>query len=96
VLLVGVLFLLQYTFNVEIASWWAYLMFLPAIMFFMRARQGYQEDGRISHPVRNSLMVGVLITAVALIFLLGGGDFGRFWPVLVIIVGASFVLRMWE
>ena len=47
----------------------------------------YQRNGgEVSPPVTSSLIAGVLLAALAGIFLLGI-DIGKFWPLILIVLG---------
>lgn len=95
ILLVGVFFLLQ-NFGVgffQLHNWWALFILIPAIAILSNAYRAYNAAGRqVTYYVRNQIVGGLLILAVALIFLLGM-DWGRLWPVFLIVIGIGVMLN---
>jgi len=90
--LLGVLFLLQNfgVFRVGF-NWWAFFILIPAVGAFVSAWNAYRSDGRFSRRARGSVTGGLFITLVAVILLLGL-DWGRVWPLFLIIAGVGAVL----
>ena len=93
-ILLGGLFLMNTmgTFNIPLTNWWALFIFLPAFGSLSAARRTYQEEGRLNAPARGALLVGLVLTFIALIFL-----FGISWtfvgPLLIIVVGIGIILN---
>lgn len=91
--LVGLLFLLR-NFGVDLPlpqNWWAVFILLSAVGSFWKARHTYQEDKRLSHAVRGQLMGGLMTGLVAVIFLFGL-DWGKVWPLFLILGGLSALI----
>ena len=89
----GLLFLANNVFGVELVhNWWALFILIPAAANLNRAWERYRRDGRWSAAARGSLTGGLLIATVAFIFLLDL-NWAIFWPVLLIILGFSILLR---
>lgn len=89
-IVLGIIFLLQnmgYTFLV---NWWALFILIPAYWSFAAAWNVYQEHGALTRSSVSSLVIGLLITFLALIFLLNL-NLGLFWPVLLIIGGLALL-----
>ena len=90
---VGLFFLLGNIFSLTFAgNWWAVFILIPAFYNLQRAWRAYQQAGYLSDKARGSLIGGLLIGAVAVIFLFGL-SFGDWWPVFLIIVGVGALLR---
>ncbi|MFW6183989.1 MAG: LiaF transmembrane domain-containing protein [Chloroflexota bacterium] len=90
----GVLFLLNNFFNITlIDNWWALFILIPAGAKLNRAWSRYQSAGRWTADARGSLVGGLLISAIAFIFLFNL-SFGLFWPVLLIILGVGLLLKV--
>ena len=82
----GGLFLLSNVLpGTYLTNWWAVFILIPALFNLNRAWQSYRRHGRLTRGGRSSLVGGLLILTVALIFLLGL-DWGVFWPVFIIII----------
>lgn len=75
-----------------VTNWWAVFILIPALYNLNRAWQSYKNNGRLSSGGRSSLVGGLLILTVALIFLLGL-DWGVVWPVFIIIIGVGILLQ---
>ena len=91
-ILVGVFFLLNNVFGYNFAgNWWAIFIFIPAIYSLSRAWTSYRRHGELNEKARGNLIGGLLIGAVAVIFLLGL-SFGSWWPIFIIIVGIGALL----
>ncbi len=89
----GVIFLLQSAFGLEpIRNWWALFIFIPAVSNLSCGWNAYRSSGSLAEGMENGLTTGILLSAVALIFLLGLG-FGRWWPALLILLGLSLLLK---
>jgi hypothetical protein len=93
-IVIGLWFLVQNIAGVSWGNWWALFILLPAGWSFWRAWTLYQQDHQITHCVANAVYGGLFAFAVAVIFLFNL-NFGKLWPVFLIIagVGAFFGLR---
>jgi O-antigen/teichoic acid export membrane protein len=73
-------------------NWWALFILLPAFACFGGAWSMYQRNGgRVTPPVTSAAVTGLFLTALAVIFLLGV-DLGKFWPVILIVLGVAALL----
>jgi cation transport ATPase len=89
----GLLFLLSNVLDVSfVTNWWAVFILIPALYSLNRAWQSYRQHGRLTSRGRSSLVGGLLVLTVALIFLLNL-DWGIVWPVFIIIVGLGILLQ---
>jgi hypothetical protein len=85
---IGVIFLAR-NFGVAIPRhWWAAFILIPAVIAFGSAWSAYQRDGRVSPAVRGGAAAGVVLVAIAASSFVGV-EWGRFWPVILILVGAG-------
>jgi hypothetical protein len=85
-ILLGVAFLLQSLGLPFLANWWALFILIPAFWAFVAAWESYQNNGRLTRGGAGSLAGGVLLTILALAFLLNL-NIGLFLPVLLIVAG---------
>ena len=88
----GVIFLAQ-NFGYPVPhNWWAIFILLPAFAAFAAAWSMYQQNGgEMSPPVTSALIAGLLLSGLAAIFLLGV-DLGKFWPIILIVLGVGALL----
>ena len=92
-IVLGALFLLRNTgtFDIPLRNWWALFILLPAIGAFDSARRLYQSAGnRLIPPATGSLIVGLVLTFVAAIFLFGL-SWSYFGPILIILIGIGIL-----
>jgi hypothetical protein len=88
----GFIFLLRNSGLIVLNNWWALFILIPAGGALASAWRAYRAAGnRITPAARGSLTAGLVLTAVALIFLLDL-EWGLVWPVLLIIAGGSLLL----
>ena len=89
----GLFFLLNNVFDIElIDNWWALFILIPAVASLNNAWHRYREAGRWTESASSSLTGGLLIGAVAMIFLFDL-NWGAFWPVILIVLGLGILLR---
>lgn len=85
----GVLFLAQNLGAPLPANWWAIFILIPALASFSSAWSMYQNaDRQLTTGVRGALIGGCILTtlAAALFF---GINWGKFWPVILILLGIA-------
>jgi hypothetical protein len=93
-IVLGGLFLLGNVFDTSfVTNWWAVFILIPALFSLNQAWQSYRSNGRLTSGGRSSLVGGLLILTVALIFLLNL-DWGVVWPVFIIIIGLGILLQV--
>src|SRR5690242_7291799 len=96
VIALGVLFLLRnlgYAFDFfEFHNWWAWLILVAAVAPLTRAVELYRVSGHVDGMVAHHLFVAGAIIVVAVLFLLDL-DWGRWWPLFVILGGLSMLAR---
>lgn len=76
-----------------VSNWWAFFIFIPAVVNLNQAWQSYRSHGRLTEKAQGKLVGGLLIGAVAFI-LLFGFNFGTWWPVFLIIIGLGALLKV--
>ena len=90
---VGLFFLLGNVLPFEfLSNWWALFILIPAGFNLNRAWQIYRREGHMTSKARGSLIGGLLIGAVGII-LLFGLDWGKIWPVFIIIIGIGALIN---
>lgn len=96
-IIVGVIWLMQNLTGLTFGNWWAIFILIPAVASFSMAWQTYRTNGRrYTSQVNGMLWAGVTTLIVAIIFLLDL-DWGRIWPVFLILAGLSSLARsMWR
>ena len=90
----GLIFLVQEYFGYQLRNWWALFILIPAFITLERGYASWQS-GRTAEA-SGELIGGLLLTTLALIFLLGL-PIGQLWPILLIIagIGLLFSRRSW-
>lgn len=92
-IVLGLYFLIDNFYNIRLfENWWALFILIPAFANLRNAWQRYQAAGEWTESAVSALTGGLLIGAVAMIFLFNL-SFGMFWPVLLIILGLSILIR---
>ncbi len=89
-ILLGLLFLLEQLNVPFLFNWWALFILIPAFWAFMRAWDLYQQGKQFTRRVTSSLVLGLLLTAMTVVFLLNVGG-GFIWPVLLILGGLALL-----
>lgn len=68
-------------------NWWALFILIPAFAAFAGAWSIYQRNGnRVTRAVTGAIVSGLILASISIVFLLGY-DFGKFWPVILILIG---------
>jgi len=89
----GAIIMLQNMNLVQLNNWWALFILIPALGSFATAYGAYRTNGgRLNAMVRGSFMGGLLLTAIAMVFLLGL-DFSLLLPVILIVAGLGMLLN---
>lgn len=93
-ILLGTLFFLNNTgtFDFPLKNWWALFILIPAIGSFDSALRMYRSAGnQFTAPAQGSLLVGLVLSLVTVIFLFGL-KMSYFGPILIILVGVGILL----
>lgn len=90
-ILIGLFLILKIAGVASLHNWWALFIFIPAAGSFGCAVTNYRRTRRFTRSVAGSIGGGLMITTVALIFLLGL-NWGRVWPVFIVLAGLAILL----
>ena len=91
--LLGIVFLLQNMGAMVLGNWWALFILIPAIGAFGRAWSAFQNnDSRLNTAARGSLIGGLVLTLIALVFLFNL-NWGVLGPMILIILGLGALLN---
>lgn len=95
-ILIGLFFLLQNFTSFQLNNWWALFILIPALGSLGTAWRAYRAAGRWNAAARGALFGGLVLLIITAIFLFNL-DWGRFWPLFLIIAGlgalASALIR---
>jgi len=92
-IVLGIIFLADNYYSFRFFdNWWALFILIPAFTNLSRAWRRYQAAGHWTADARGSLIGGLIITLVALIFLFEL-SWTLFWPLILIIMGIGLLLR---
>ena len=89
-ILLGVIFLLQNMGLPFLTNWWALFILIPAFGAYVAAWNVYQENSHLTRGGTGSLIVGILLTILALAFLFNLVT-SLFWPILLIAGGVALL-----
>ena len=92
---IGVIFLLQ-NFGVSMpTNWWALFLLVPALAAAISAWRSYEAAGRrFTAGTAGSLVSGIILAAIAVVFLLDlHVNWGLIWPAILIVIGVSALAR---
>lgn len=88
-ILIGALLLLHNVGGITIDNWWALFILIPAAGSFAGAWNAYRKSGnRVTGSVKGSIIGGVVLTTISVLFLFNL-DWGKMWPVFIIIAGLA-------
>lgn len=91
-IVLGIFFLLRNVGFVSLNNWWALFILIPAIGSFGTAWSIYRNNGgRLTNAVRGPIIGGLILTMVALAFLLSL-NWGVIWPAFLIIIGLGALI----
>ena len=88
---VGVALLLENMGIPFLANWWALFILIPAFWAYVAAWDTYQDNGHLTRGGASSLIIGIVLTLIALVFLLDIAA-NLFWPVLLIAGGVALLV----
>ncbi len=89
-IVIGIVFLLRNYLALDIGSWWALFILIPAAAMLARAWERWR-DRDDSESVSGPLVSGLLLLTVTAIFLFDL-EWGRIWPVFLILIGLGAVV----
>jgi peptidoglycan/LPS O-acetylase OafA/YrhL len=94
-IVLGAMFLLRNmgSFDFPLQNWWALFILIPAVGAFDSAFRMYRAaNNQLTAPARGSLLVGMVLTIVAFMFLFDI-SWTFFGPVLIILVGIGIIVN---
>lgn len=92
-ILIGAAFLFQNATGIWLENWWAYLIAVPGVIALATAWEMVRRNGgRLDAPAIRVAFGGLVPLVVAGIFVFGL-DWGRVWPVFLIIAGLAVFLQ---
>lgn len=92
-ILIGTVFLFQETTGLWLENWWAYFIAVPGVIAISTAWARYRNNGgKIDAAVIRTALGGLVPLVVAGIFVLDL-DWGRVWPIFVIIAGLGMFVQ---
>ena len=92
-ILIGLILLLQNFGFPYLSNWWALFILVPAVGSLAAAWNIYRDAGnRLVAPARGSLIGGILLTMVAMLFLFNM-NWSLLWPILLILAGVGALLN---
>lgn len=74
-------------------NWWSLFIFIPGIALLARGVAAYRQFGYLTQQARASITGGTITTFVGSIFLFNL-DWGKVWPVFIIIPGIFMLLGL--
>ncbi|MBF6594499.1 MAG: hypothetical protein IVW51_08630 [Thermaceae bacterium] len=90
----GLVFLIQTLTGLEWGNWWALFILIPGVVALLQAYNFYRQDKTLTPRVSATAMGGLFPTLVALIFLFNW-DWGKVWPLFLILAGVGTLLGGW-
>jgi hypothetical protein len=75
----------------RLENWWGFFILLPGLLFLGMGWQAKSGNGRFPVIARFSLGVGLVVTTVAVMFLLNL-NWGMWWPMMIIMPGVALWL----
>ena len=95
-ILLGIVFIIQNVAGLSLRNWWALFILIPAIGSLMTAFRMYERNGRrFSSASRGPLIGGLVLLAVSAVFLFNL-DWGKVWPLILILGGLGLLLTSFE
>lgn len=91
---IGLVFLATNLTDFALNNWWALFILIPAAFTFGNAVTDYRTNGRLTKKGRGELTGGIILTFIGCAFLFGW-NWGKIWPVFLIIGGISALLSGW-
>jgi hypothetical protein len=98
VIVVGIVFLGQNLgwWSGTLHNWWALFILIPAVGSLTEAWRQYVGNGRrFGGNVARSLVIGLLLVFVTLVFLFDL-SWAYIWPVVLILIGVGLLLGRWR
>ena len=92
---IGLVFLATNLGGFTLNNWWALFILIPAAFTFGNAFSDYKENGRLTKKGRGDLTGGLIMSLIGCTFLFSW-DWGKIWPMFLIIGGIGALLGNWS
>jgi hypothetical protein len=89
-IVLGLALLLENMGLTLVANWWALFILIPAFGALAAAWDQYRDNQRLTRGAAGSLVGGMLLTILTLVFLFSI-DFGLLWPALLVLAGLALL-----
>lgn len=89
-ILIGLGFLAQNFGGFRMDNWWALFILIPAVGSLAAAYENYRTNQSLTTAGRSSLVLGVFLTALTVMFLFDL-SMSIFWPALLILAGVALL-----
>ncbi len=94
--LVGIIYLVRNVTGVMFGNWWALFILIPAIGSFVTSYEMWvRNDRRFTAASRGPLIGGIVLLGVTAMFLFSL-DWGKVWPLFIILVGVGALLSAFD
>jgi hypothetical protein len=95
-ILIGIVFIVRNVSGLYFDNWWALFILIPALGSLVTAWQMFERNGRrFTAASRGPLIGGIVLLAVTAVFLFNV-DWGKVWPLFIILVGLGILLSSFE
>ncbi len=95
-ILLGIIFIVRNIAGLSLGNWWALFILIPAIGSLMTAFRMYERNGgRFTSASRGPLVGGLVLLAITAVFLFHL-EWGKVWPLILILVGLGLLLTSLE
>lgn len=95
-ILLGIIFIIRNVAGLSLGNWWALFILIPALGSLMTAFRMYERNGRrFTSASRGPLIGGLVLLAVSAVFLFNL-DWGKVWPLILILGGLGLLLTSFE
>lgn len=92
---IGFVFLATNLTGFTLHNWWALFILIPAAFTFGNAYSDYKANGRLTKKGRGDITGGLILSLIGCTFLFSW-DWGKIWPLFLIIGGVSALLSGWS
>jgi hypothetical protein len=95
-ILLGIIFIIRNVAGLSLGNWWALFILIPALGSLVTAFRMYERNGRrFTSASRGPLIGGLVLLAVSAVFLFNL-DWGKVWPLILILGGLGLLLTSFE
>ena len=95
-ILVGLVFIVKNIAGFSLDNWWALFILIPALGSLFTAYQMFERNNRrFTAASQGPLIGGLVLLAVTAVFLFNL-DWGRVWPLFLILIGLGLLLSAFQ